>query len=764
MKLARHAIAAVLLLALFSPAAARRRRPPPPPPDKQPWWNKAWPYRARIILREGPGTNGYFTLNLYGRAQPDRRDLRLVDAQGKPVNFRVVSYRPEEHVLVQMQVPEGKALTAWLYHGKADAAAINTAKSNPDAPAWDPKAGIVRRTYAKKTPGHPESLGELQEMIRAAGKPQRSAFVSKMSHGLNPNGESDHYISVHQGYLNIAAAGVYTFRAYANDGCWILIDDQEVLAWPGPRDESRGPRTWRRDFKVELTPGVHRIDYFHEEGEGRQMAYLEWQPPDGKEPLPIPGGQWRPVRRAAVDEFRAADRPIVAAPATWLRHTFWVPGTEQQVNMLAVQGMGKSLAGKIVKTEYTFDDGSTIVDDKPHRRHHHIVFANGNRRVTCTITDEHGNKDSAMAVIPVWQINAAGGHRYELPRGWTYQQLYLTILEGKTYDVAKLTQDDLAGYAVFWAMFDKMPWAMAAVHRLFRERPDHPSMLDLALIGSRAALRDGGDPELAAKLVRLVREDGAVAKRIAANKKRLASTVVPSVRAKLEGRIRTDEKLLRDFPMIRAHLLAWSGADYAGAAEIYDTVYRERLRQDPPDLAMARRARIGRGDVYLLQADYGKAEDIYRRAQKVGGKALTRAQKLAKGGDHPFRVRDYLARDLPEQALQAIDKWENELPVAKLEGLTFFLRGKVLYTIGPTAAAAKFLELAERVNPQALHVPEAVWLRANCLMATGKYQAAKVQFLRLSEELTDSAYLDKAVGKIEECKAKLAAKKPAAGD
>jgi hypothetical protein len=105
-----------------------------------------------------------------------------------------------------------------------------------------------------------------------------------------------------------------------------------------------------------------------------------------------------------------------------------------------------------------------------------------------------------------------------------------------------------------------------------------------------------------------------------------------------------------------------------------------------------------------------------------------------------------------------LDLWEDGFPLQKLEGVSFFLRGKVLFVQHPGAVAERYLALAEKVAPHATHVPEAVWLRANCLLAMGRYEQALGLFQRIRTDFTDSEYFQKAQEKIAECEKHLPAK------
>jgi tetratricopeptide (TPR) repeat protein len=124
-------------------------------------------------------------------------------------------------------------------------------------------------------------------------------------------------------------------------------------------------------------------------------------------------------------------------------------------------------------------------------------------------------------------------------------------------------------------------------------------------------------------------------------------------------------------------------------------------------------------------------------------------------GGYPFTVEDLKDRGEYDYALKVVDRWENDYPTEKLDGLSFFWRGKLLFILHPGEQAVRYLQLAEAVHPKGNHVPEAVWLQANCYMAMGKYDQALQQFQRIQGEFTTSDYAQRAPAKVKECQGHL---------
>jgi hypothetical protein len=78
-----------------------------------------------------------------------------------------------------------------------------------------------------------------------------------------------------------------------------------------------------------------------------------------------------------------------------------------------------------------------------------------------------------------------------------------------------------------------------------------------------------------------------------------------------------------------------------------------------------------------------------------------------------------------------------------------------LFVQRPGPAVLRYLELAERVAPRAVHVPEAVWLKANCLLASDRCEQALAEFQRIRVDFTESEFFTKAAEKIRLCESRL---------
>ncbi len=772
--------------------------------DSPRWALEAWPYRARIECPAGEGDVAHVTVSAGGRTTDDGRDLRLVDADGSYRHFDILHHDPELETKIRFRPDPGKVTTTWLYYGNERAAQMDTANpgladalaahemwsrrnaqrrtavarrdrlqaalatargeldravaahdaNDPNAPdpmtghaaqrvadleaqlrqidvpdvgpepvvpeAWQAARGVLLRTYRKppdQAGDHPDDIQGIYRMIER-GTLEGAGFRDGISDGYNPFGPSDGYVSSYAAYLRIDKPGRFGLATVSDDGSWVFLGDKLVVAWPGGHGHEEGARGEKNGF-VHLDKGVHHIRYFHEEGGGGQMAYLAWQPPGAERFEPIPKTQWTGVRQAKVSHYEAKDQPILAVPEIHVRDTYWIDNSDdrQATRLVCVD---RSAAPKGAQVTWRFGDGLSASGGG--EKVEHVYFRLGRPEITLTVKDPSGRSDSVTVSPRLWQVDVVAQSTH------SYGQTKDYVRAAAGYDLSKMARDDLKRYAEFWGFIERPSEHFAAARAFVERFGDDPAAGELAAGGAEAAL----DPEV---------DQPARAERLL----ELAARRTESIGQR--------EALTLD----RADVLAWRLDDPNQAQRLYQQTRDQVEQRESGGESRARRATVGLGDCALLNADYDRAEKLYRMAESMSDDPLDQPQELARSGSYGYVVEDLLARDEYEYAIRSLDRWERELPTQKLEGYSFFLRGKVLFVRKPSTLALKYLELAERVAPDAVHVPEAVWLRANCLMGLERYEEALVQLARIRNEFTYSNYYDRAPGRIAECRKKLTA-------
>jgi tetratricopeptide (TPR) repeat protein len=614
-----------------------------------------------------------------------------------------------------------------------------------DPSHWQIRRGLLLRIYRKAQPIEPKTLADLK-LLAGRSTLEGTGFRRGVSDGFNPFGENTEFISYYSGYLQIDEEGEYAFCSASDDGSWIVVNGKTILDWPGPHDW-RGAGRGQRNGRITLQPGLAHVEYFHEQMIGPTMAFMGWKPPGQDHFTAVPPDRWLSVRPATVAGYQARKKPLFAVAEVHLVNTWWVRDSDDQQAAL-VQCTDHSVCsnGRIAKREWSFGDGLTGVGGNLR----HVYFRTGRPQIELTVTDNHGNRDSVRCTPPIFKVDVQA-------REFQYGNEKQYVQNATGYDFARMQQDDLEACADFWRCLERWDELARAATAYLERFGDSPSAPRLAATAARSHLSGQQyDPK---------RADGLLARAIAGTK---------------------DTKARQDLLLKRARVLTWEIGDYPAAEDVLrGLILSARLaQQDPPrhiallappaasqpdgpdssamqlavdDLPkdIARPVLVAVGDLALLTGDRDRAVDLYRQAEQIATRPLGKPEETAKEGIYPYSVEDFLERGEFEWACKTLDQWEEELPSARLDGYTMFLRGKVLFVEQPGPQAVRYLSLAEQVAPKGVFVPEALWLRANCLMATGRHREAIVQLQRIRADFTRSEFFAQAAEKIRQCETKL---------
>ena len=121
---------------------------------------------------------------------------------------------------------------------------------------WHPQRGLVLTGW-KYRGGELSDLATTLEAFGKAEPLQRMKFVPNVFRGHNPFGPTGDTCHKYEGWLICPDTGSYVFATSSDDASFLLIDDDQVVAWPG-RHRWRSP-TRRRSrggpFRLTEDPG-----------------------------------------------------------------------------------------------------------------------------------------------------------------------------------------------------------------------------------------------------------------------------------------------------------------------------------------------------------------------------------------------------------------------------------------------------------------------------------------------------------------------------
>jgi hypothetical protein len=113
---------------------------------------------------------------------------------------------------------------------------------------------------------------------------KRRARMAVIDQVENPLGESSRFLAIYRGPLLAPVDGVYVFASNSDDGSFVKIDGEVVVAWPGGHDmdvlNHPAENTWAHRGTVKLNSGLHWVEYYHQQNAGACLARLGWRHPE----------------------------------------------------------------------------------------------------------------------------------------------------------------------------------------------------------------------------------------------------------------------------------------------------------------------------------------------------------------------------------------------------------------------------------------------------------------------------------------------------
>jgi hypothetical protein len=263
--------------------------PPQPPPSPAAVTSAAAPDAS---ARPGPADDWAWSLEpLVGIVHPEARRRSLMEARlalpeacrgrypavtdtdGKPVPC---AWQP---------LDEGRGWLLKIPSAGFDGPLRVTAATEPPAsgPVIDEEAFGLGLTVA---PGSRAWIGNradfVQEFTRHVDRKQTR--VGSIDQLENPLGDTSSFLATYAGPLLIPADGLYDFASNSDDASFVRIDGQEIVAWPGQHDmevlNRPDANDWQHRAQLQLSNGLHWVEYNHQQRGGGCLARLGWRMPD----------------------------------------------------------------------------------------------------------------------------------------------------------------------------------------------------------------------------------------------------------------------------------------------------------------------------------------------------------------------------------------------------------------------------------------------------------------------------------------------------
>ena len=658
-----------------------------------------------------------------GRCRSDGQDLRVLDAAGQPVPFQVGFVDSPRYVLISFRAAGAKPGSQFgIYFGnpaatRAAEQVVADDKPGVGTPAgsWTPRAGLVLITRQRPDGDNPNTIDEFSKLWTASPFAHGARYQRKISDGFNPFGSSDDYLSAYRGWLKVPQAGTYQFCTASNEASFSFLDGKELIHWPGRHTEERGIRG-EKNVTIELTSGLHFVEYYHEEVTLRQMAFLGWRTPSsGPAFEAIPESAFVAPHSAVVSRYETRDGIVPTFEPTVVDSLWPENRSTGQFTRARFHVDRAELFPAGTTFRWEFGDGQVAAGAESE----HVYLALGRYDVTLTATEPSGRIQSAKWSLDVYEI----------------QHVTDDIGQGRPTEYAKLAASD-----------DPEKFDATHLRELAHLLSDGERFDDSIRLARRWLEKFKAD---------YPQEIPAVQRLLALNLLR-TDAGLDAATAALEASLTDDSPLAERLDSL-AQLIRLLGTDLAQPDRALQTFARvEQLtkgkRLDDDARAAYRRAIIAAGDARLWQDKQAEALVLYRRAELVDGKIIPPQVKAARIGAYPQAIREFLESDQLEAALDVINQWDETFPSDKPKGQTLFWRGKASHLRGQHRNAAHWLGQSVRLATGAAFESESRWLRCVSLLELGQTDLARKELVQLSKLPLNDRFIQSAKKRLQALK------------
>lgn len=660
------------------------------------WWNTKWEYRRTVQAYATPsGFPGddvaWVSFTGGGQVKPDGSDVRVV-ADKDLVPSKVLFVGRGDQVTVAFKVIPNVAYYE-IYFGNESA--------DPPKEDWQIRRGCLLETR-EYNGGDPKDWGGMQDILKRANRVMGRAFVEKVFLGHNPFGPSVNNVNIYTGALVCPKAGNYTFYTTSDDASFLLVDGKMVVQWPGWHGAVRDAR---HKGQVDLTQGLHKLEYYHVQAGGSQYAVAAWQVPGSGTITVIPNTSFAPVQRAQLGYYQTRSQRGGMADF-WAENAGEALLEESDNYLIRMKFDNRTSAGVRAsgRCEWDFGDGNTLRAISPE----HIYFSRGTYTVRLWAGKKTNVFEAKVVVDRDWW-------RGVLDQNIDKVEDYLPMVA--KYEWGQMPGDDLRNAVIFFERLGKK---------------DRVLELCNILLDVTRELSDDRRLEIAGKVADLYRERGESGE--AARTLQLAADRAAKDAVKAELLVRAGDIQYEDL------------RDAEAAMRSFDAAVRDHAAVGG---MLIRRAYIGLGDAARLglrqEGEKAQKEALafYEKALavKYENTTLRRDQLLVAAAGRA--VEDYLRRDELDTAWSYLESWRLRSPLDMLTGNWIVLYARYLIARGKIEPALDELALLLEVTPRNNYAPEALVVKAEAWLRLKKPERAREALEDLADDYPESALAER---------------------
>lgn len=283
--------------------------------------------------------------------RPDDAALAVLTPDGRALGLRVVWWREGDPLDLRFDASGVRNVVLRIV-------SKDFAKGWPVAPEWEDRGGVVLETR-RRTGDAVDTWPDVKAQWDAAGEPLGRSEVRGIFDGIHRHGPTADFLSHYQGWFVVPKTGNYGFATVSDDASFLRIDGKLVAEWPGWHG-IEGGRHGQHHGTVDLTPGLHRIDYDNVQDASGFLVGAAWRLPGSESFETMPAAAFAPTARFEVGKVEGPD-----AGAAFR----WGPGRHVRTDrsMLLEMRFRAEAAPSDAVCRWTFPDG--VVREGPEVAH-----------------------------------------------------------------------------------------------------------------------------------------------------------------------------------------------------------------------------------------------------------------------------------------------------------------------------------------------------------------------------------------------------------
>ncbi len=305
--------------------------------------------------------------------------------------------------------------------------------------------------FTKNTPS--ASLEQAFQVPKGVpGLDFRMGQVPFIGQRMNLYGADDHFISYYTGWIRQDKSQRTYFCTISDEGSELRIDGRTVASWPGLHKRDGGIRGEYGGW-VEVSPGLHQIEYFHFEKSGEQEAHALWTTkPISKEhkPATIPASAFIRSGLARPRGVTARDGRPVAAFQSECKNYFWFD--EKPINLFRLEPLFPDALPRDTVFAWTLAGEGPITN----RAFNWLVVGSDPIQVSLTVSTKAAGGSRASRSAMIWTTPPGAGAK-ATPAGASvdnelHRQVYRDTLLAMCRTVPADRDPTAAWPADFWTL------------------------------------------------------------------------------------------------------------------------------------------------------------------------------------------------------------------------------------------------------------------------------------------------------------------------